>query len=122
MRSSVSLPGVCSDAAGFQVSLAYVLVPEGWATHGSCARGKLAIYDILWQTAILHATNVAEPPETALAEEGIHAWDFSTCKDVIVRDMVLPLDCQYTLQSPHVQGVEVAFLSHGGHPSFATIQ
>ena len=43
-----SLPGFCCNAAGFEVPLAGIFVPESWATYGSRASCKLAVQDVLW--------------------------------------------------------------------------
>ncbi|KAH3770347.1 hypothetical protein DPMN_171632 [Dreissena polymorpha] len=37
----------CSDAAGFEVSLACILAPEGWATNGSRASGKQVVHKVI---------------------------------------------------------------------------
>ena len=49
------------DVAEFQVSLADILEPEKRSAGLSGASSELAIQNVFWDSAILHAYDVTEP-------------------------------------------------------------
>ena len=69
--------------------------------------------DDFGNAAVVHAPHMVKPPEAplALAQERVHKRDPSTCENIAVGYMVLPLDIQDT---PQVKGAESAFLAHVG--------
>ena len=61
-----------------EVSPADIGEAELGTTWSSFAPRKLAIEDVLWQPAIIHALQVPKPAQAALAQQGVHAGDPSS--------------------------------------------
>ena len=83
------------DVQGLHVSLAGITVAELGAACASLASSKLAVEDVLWNSSILHTADVAEPPESTLAQQSEHGGETGLGKDFSVGDLVLPGDSEY---------------------------
>ena len=72
----------------------------------SFAGGQLIVYKVLGDPSISHAVDISKPAKWVLCEQGKHARDPGTSKDLSVWDMVTPLDAQNVSQDVHVECVE----------------
>ena len=57
----------------FHVPLAHVLESQLGTSDVSFPIGELPVENVFWYAAILHATHVAQPAESALPKKGEHA-------------------------------------------------
>ena len=66
-------PGVSVDAHSFHASLTDVFVAKLCAAFSPLASCQFTAEDVLGNTAVFHKAHMAQPAQTALPEDGVHA-------------------------------------------------
>ena len=54
---------------------------------------------------------MAKPPKAALTKKGVHAGDVGKLQDLVVSDVIMPLDSKNPSEVSHVEGVEAFLLA-----------
>ena len=75
----------------------------------SFAGGQLIVYKVLGDPSISHAVDISKPAKWVLCEQGKHARDPGTSKDLSVWDMVTPLDTPDASQTAHRERIKSFF-------------
>ena len=92
--SSKVFPGVCADFKRLEVPFADIFETQLWTSLWSCAIGKLAIQQILGDSAIFHTADMTKPANSALLEKCEHTGKSNLVEDFIVRYFVRPLNVE----------------------------
>ena len=83
---------------------------------------KLTVEDVFRDSAILHATYVAEPSQATLAEDNIHAGSVCQLEHFCVGDVILPFDAKGAPEATYVKCVEAMLLLGISRPCLTAVQ
>ena len=86
------VPGVSVDLDTKKVSFDYMYVfkAQVGTPDWALAVSELPVQDVCRGATVLHSTNVAQPTQSALSQERVHAEETSTRKYISVCVMILP--------------------------------
>ena len=96
--------------AGLRIKSAHVLEAKHRTACRSGAYFKLTVDDVFWDSAILHATHVAEPSLATLADETIHVGSACQLEHFCVGGVILSLDAKDASEATLVKCVEATLL------------
>ena len=82
------------DAEILERGFETVLETLALASHSSFPLTELTEEELFWDSRILHASDMACPPELCFPQCGVYAGESSLFQDLSVRDFVLPSDVQ----------------------------
>ena len=125
-----SLP-CCVDAAGLPITSTHILDAK---QRTACWYGdyfKLTVEDVFWDSAISHATHVAEASQAThvdeasqakLGEESIPAGSVWPLQHICVVDVILPFDAKDAPEATYVKCVQATLLPRICRPCFTAVQ
>ena len=82
--SCKTLPGHSVDADSLHISCADIFISQVRAASGSPPQYQLTVEDVFWDATILHTTNMTQPTQSALSEQGVHSGKTGTRQDISV--------------------------------------
>ena len=91
---SKRLPGIMVDEEVFEIDLQVVLKALLLASNFAFPNSKFSIQELLRDTVVRHAGDVACPSQLGLANVGDDAGDACTLQDLCVRNFVLPANAE----------------------------
>ena len=81
------------------------------STNASFAGGKFTIQDVFGDASILHPLHMAEPPKSALPEQGEYGRKTCTLEYLGIGNLVTPVDTKDAAKTAQMEAVQFALLS-----------
>ena len=116
------LPGLHVNACEFQVTPADILDAQCWPTYWAASCSQLTIQEVLWYTAVLHATYMTAQTESTLAKHEMHAKRTCFLQHSNIGDFVLSSDAHDPSQAVHMEAFQAVLLSGVCRPRLAAVQ
>ena len=126
LQADLSLARVSQDFVSmfrdFRSRLQNVFKSQFWSAYRALSFCQFTIQNILWDSALLHSTNMPQPSHASLFHERVHAWQICSLKNLSVGNLVLSDDVQNASEISQVESVEFVLMPCVQSPRLTTIQ